>query len=464
MRSPVRKRQSFGLGHWSFMFAEVAIWSFAVLVVTGLFLMVFFDPDMSPVLYQGVYTPLNGIPVSRAFDSTMRLSLEVRGGLFVRQVHHWSALVFVAAVALQLLRMFVTGAFRRPRVPQWLIWVTLLPLAMAAGETGNILPDDMLSGGSLWLIQSVLLSIPVVGSYAVQLLFGAQFPGDSIIPTMYWTHVLVIPAAIAVLLAAREWMVRRHGHSRFAASAPARTGARPLMAGATVGVLVILGFAFQIAPIWLYGPAGPGQISAGSVPDWYMGFLDGALRIMPGWELTIGGYTLSLAVLVPTLVVPGVFFTALAGYPLAERLVLRRVDRRDALGRPKSRSRLAAERAVPTVLDRPRDAPVKTAVAAAGVTFYGLLWAAAANDQLAHQFHLSVEAVTIFFRYAVLVGPLIALWLTYRLCLGLRLQDRHLREHGPESGVIVRSAQGGFLERPLLPTPERRPAVTASGE
>ncbi|MFI7422472.1 cytochrome bc complex cytochrome b subunit [Nonomuraea sp. NPDC049684] len=460
MRSSVRKRQSSGLGHWSFMFAEVAIWSFAVLVVTGLFLMVFFDPDMSPVLYQGVYTPLSGIPVSRAFDSAMRLSLEVRGGLFVRQVHHWSALVFVAAVALQLLRMFVTGAFRRPRVPQWLIWVTLLPLGMAAGETGNILPDDMLSGGSLWLIQSVLLSIPVVGSYGAQLLFGAGFPGDSVIPAMYWTHVLVIPAAMVALLAAREWLVRRHGHSRFAAPLPARAGARPLMAGTTIGVLVILGLAFQIAPIWLYGPAGPGQISAGSVPDWYMGFLDGALRIMPGWELTIGGYTLSLAVLVPTLVVPGLFCTVLAGYPLGERLVLRRSGRRDALGRPKSRSRLAAEATGPAVLDRPREAPVRTAVAAAGVAFYGLLWAAAANDQLAHQFHLSVEDVTIFFRYAVLLGPVVAFWLTHRLCLGLRLQDRHDLEHGPESGVIVRSAQGGFHERPMPVAPERQHAVT----
>nr|WP_246501912.1 cytochrome b N-terminal domain-containing protein [Nonomuraea muscovyensis] len=443
------------------MFAEVAIWSFVVLVLTGLFLMVFFKPDMSPVLYQGVYTPLRGIPVSRAFDSTMHLSLEVRGGLFVRQVHHWSALVFAAAVALQLLRMFVTGAFRRPRVRQWLIWVTLLPLGMAAGESGNILPDDMLSGGSLWLIQSVLLSVPVVGTHAVQLLFGSEFPGESIIPVMYWAHVLVIPAAVAVLLGAREWLVRRNGHSRFAASVPGRRSARPVMAGATLGVLVVLGVAFQIAPIWLYGPAGPGQISAGSVPDWYMGFLDGALRIMPGWELTIGVYTLSLAVLVPALVVPGVFFTVLAGYPMAERLILRRLARHDALGRPKAKGRMAKEGTGPATLDRPREAAVRTGVAAAGVAFYGLLWAAAANDQLAHEFQLSVEAVTIFFRFAVVIGPFIAFWVTHRLCLGLRLRDRHIREHGPESGVIVRGARGGFHDRSGSDDHGRLPAGAA---
>ncbi|MEU7901149.1 cytochrome b N-terminal domain-containing protein [Nonomuraea sp. NPDC049152] len=461
MRPRLMKRRSFRFSHWSFMFAEVAIWSFVVLTLTGLFLMVFFDPDMSPVLYQGVYTPLRGIPVSKAFDSTMHLSLEVRGGLFIRQVHHWSALVFVAAVALQLLRMFVSGAFRRPRMLQWLIWVTLLPLGMAAGETGNILPDDMLSGGSLWLIQSVLLSIPVVGSYAVQLLFGSEFPGESIIPVMYWAHVLVIPAAVAVLLGAREWLVRRNGHSRFAASVPGRRAARPLIVGATIGVLVVLGVGFQIAPIWLYGPAGPGQISAGSVPDWYMGFLDGALRIMPGWELTIGVYTLSLAVLVPTLMVPGAFFTVLAGYPTAERRILQRLARRDALGWPESESRMAKEGTGPAMLDRPREAAVRTGIAAAGVAFYGLLWAAAANDQLAHEFQLSVEAVTIFFRFAVVIGPFIAFWVTHRLCLGLRLHDRHIMEHGPESGVIVRSAQGGFHDRSSREDHDRRLAVTS---
>ncbi|WP_165977898.1 cytochrome b [Nonomuraea diastatica] len=419
--------------------------------MTGLFLMVFFDPDMSPVIYEGAYTPLRGIPVSRAFDSTMYLSFEVRGGLLVRQVHHWAALVFVAAVALQLLRMFVTGAFRRPRVAQWLIWVTLLPLGMAAGESGNILPDDLLSGGSLWLIQSVLLSIPVVGSYAVHLLFGSEFPGQSVIPVMYWTHALVIPAVIALLLAAREWLVRRHGHSRFTASVPGRPAARPLMAGTTIGVLTLLGVGAQIAPIWLYGPAHPGQTSAGSVPDWYMGFLDGALRLMPGWELTLGGYTLSLAVLVPTLVVPGVFFTVLACYPLAERLIVQRLARRDTLGRPKTKSRTARDKTGRTTLDRPREAPVKTGIAAAGVTFYGLLWAAAANDQLALQFHLGLEAVTNVFRLAVVIGPLIAFWLTHRICRGLQDRDRHTAEHGPESGVIIQTAQGGFQEREVRP-------------
>src|SRR5690349_15721451 len=107
MRSLPAKRRSFQFSHWSFMFAEIAVWSFVVLAVTGAVLMVFYDPGMSRVAYDGSYGPLRGLLVSRAFDSTMHLSLEVRGGLLIRQVHHWAALVFVAAVVAQLLRLFL---------------------------------------------------------------------------------------------------------------------------------------------------------------------------------------------------------------------------------------------------------------------------------------------------------------------------------------------------------------------
>ncbi|MFI6390638.1 cytochrome bc complex cytochrome b subunit [Nonomuraea sp. NPDC050540] len=444
MRLLPAKGRTFQFSHWTFMFAEIAIWSFVVLLVTGLFLMVFFDPSTSRVLYDGVYTPLSGIPVSKAFDSTMHLSLEVRGGLLMRQVHHWAALVFAAAVALQLLRMFVTGAFRHPRTAQWLIWVTLLPLAMAAGETGHILPDDMLSGGSLWLIKSVLQSIPVVGSYGMYLLFGAEFPGENVITVLYWAHVLVIPALMIALLAVRARLLRRNGHTRFADAAPGRRRARPIMALTTVGVLLVLGLAFQVAPIWLYGPANPTHVSAGSVPDWYMGFLDGALRLMPAWEATVFGYTLSLAVLLPTLAVPGLFFTVLAGYPLLERRLAERRTRRDAEGRPKTSARIKRARARHDILQRPREAAVRTALAAAGVTFYGLLWAAASNDQLAHRFHLSLEAVTIGFQVAVVAGPILAFVLTRWICLALQQGDRRLVAHGVETGIITRSADGGF--------------------
>jgi ubiquinol-cytochrome c reductase cytochrome b subunit len=462
MRSLPAKRRSFQFSHWSFMFAQIAVWSFVVLAVTGAVLMVFYDPSMAQVTYDGSYGPLRGLLVSKAFDSTMHLSLEVRGGLLIRQVHHWAALVFMAAVVMQLLRMFLTGAFRRPRTRQWLIWVTLLALGMAAGESGNALPDDLLSGGSLWLIMSVVQSVPVVGTWVFSLLFGPDFPGERVIPVLYGGHLL-IAVVMAALLIARELLLRRHGHSRFITALPARRSAGPAMALATIGMLIILGFGFQIAPLWLYGPAKPTQSSAGSVPDWYMGFLDGALRIMPGWELTIGDYTLSLAVLVPTLVVPGVFFTALAAYPAAERFLVSRRGRRDALGRPKATGRMTRETPARDLLDRPRETPVRTAVAVAGVTFYGLLWTASANDQIAHQFHLTVETVTVFFRYAVVIGPVIAFVITRWICLALQRTDHLVAERGVETGIITRSPDGGFHERLVPARQERREPTITSG-
>jgi ubiquinol-cytochrome c reductase cytochrome b subunit len=427
------------------LFAEIALYSFFVLVATGAFLTVFFDPDMTQVTYDGSYRPLRGVPMSEAYESTLAISFEVRGGLLMRQIHHWAALIFIAATCLQLLRMFFTGAFRRPRGGNWLIWMGLLLLGMATGLTGTILPDDMLSGGSLGLFQGVLQSIPVFGTDLTFWLFGGDFPGNAIIPRLYWPHVLALPVAMAGLFALRGRLVRRHGHSRFpgAAADAGRPGpgrGRPVAGSAalffaTCGVLALLGTVAQVNPVWQYGPYRPGDISAGAVPGWYLGFLDGAIRIMPGWELTVAGHPITLAVLVPALLVPGAFFTVLAAYPLIER-------------------KLTGDRGLHHVLDRPRDAATRTAVGMAGVTFYGLLWAAAANDQIAYQFHLSLYGVTWFFRLAVFAGPLLAYAVTRRICLFLAYRERAEAAHGRETGRIVMSPDGGFREVTKPPAPD----------
>jgi ubiquinol-cytochrome c reductase cytochrome b subunit len=433
-------------GHWSFLFAEIALYSFVVLVATGAFLAVFFDPDMTQVSYAGSYRPLRGVPMSRAYESTLDISFDVRGGLLMRQIHHWATLIFIAAACLQLLRMFFTGAFRRPRGGSWLIWVGLFLLGMAAGLTGTILPDDMLSGGSLGLLQGVTQSIPVFGTDLTFWLFGGEFPGDAIIPRLYWLHLLVLPMAVAGLFGLRRRLVRRHGHTRFAGAAPgspgpaAATGGPVLPAAgrppggsaaalffATCGVLALLGTVAQVNPVWQYGPYRPGAISAGAVPGWYLGFLDGAIRIMPGWELTLAGHPITLAVLVPALLVPGAFFTVLAAYPVIER-------------------RLTGDTGVHHVLDRPRDAATRTAVGMAGIVCYGLLWAAAANDQIAYHFHFSLYAVTWFFRVAVFAGPLLAYAVTRRICLFLTYRERAEAAQGRATGRIVMSPDGGFHE------------------
>jgi ubiquinol-cytochrome c reductase cytochrome b subunit len=419
-------------GHWSFMFGEIAAYAFVVLVLTGGFLMVFYDPSMGRTVYHGGYPPLRGVGMSQAYASTLHLSFDVRGGLLVRQIHHWAALIFIAAVVLQLLRLFFTGAFRRPRGTNWLIWVTLLVLGMAAGVTGTVLPDDQLSGGSLGLIQGIVLSIPVVGTYLSLWLFGGAFPGEKIISTLYGAH-LVVGLLMLGLLVLRFRLVRRYGHTRFPDRHPADLGRRARLASAgalfsaTCGILALLGWAAQVNPVWLFGPYEAGSITSGAVPGWYMGFLDGALRIMPNWEPTVFGHPLSLAVLVPALVIPGGFFTVLAAYPMIER-------------------RVTGDRDLHDLLDRPRDQARRTAVGVAGITFYGLLWAAAANDQIATHFDLSLTALTVFFRVAVVAGPFLAFTVTQRLCLGLQQRDREEREHGIETGLIRQLPTGGFVE------------------
>ena len=421
---------------WSVLFGEIALYTFVVLAATGAYLAVFYDPAMTRAAYHGSYGLLRGVPVSKAYESTLRLSFDVRGGLLMRQMHHWAALVFVAAVCLLLLRLFFTGAFRRPRGLIWLIWVGLLVLGTAAGWTGTILPDDMLSGGSLALLQGVVQSVPVVGTHLTLWIFGGDIPGHQIIPRLYWLHVLLLPAAMAGLFALGHRLARRHGNARLPGAAgrgprgrsPGGPAAAPVaMFFATCGVLALLATLAQIDPVWLLGPYQPGGTTAGAVPDWYMGFLDGALRIMPGWEAEIAGHPLTLAVLVPAIIMPGAFFTLLAAYPLLER-------------------GLTGDQGLHHYLDRPRDAAARTAIGAAGVTCYGLLWAAAANDQIAYHFHVDLYAVTWFFRAAVVAGPPLAYALTKRICLGLARREREETEHGRGTGRIVMGPDGGYSE------------------
>jgi len=416
---------------WAAAFGRIAGYSFAVAVVTGILLLPFFRPSMATLVYHGSYSKLDGAPVSQAYRSVLAISFDVRGGLLIRQVHHWSADLFVAAIILRLLRAFFRGRFSGRALPDWLIWVALLPLGMLAAYTGTILPDDGLSGGSLSVITGVLLSVPVIGTHLVLWIFGGAPPGDQIIGRDYWVHILVLPAlAGALLLLSFRPSLRR----------PRRVRPDPLLPF-TCAVLVLLGTIAQINPVWLIGPYQPGSISAGAVPDWYMAFLDGGLRIMPAWELPVAGHRLALGVLIPGLVVPALFFTCLAAYPMA--------DRRIAGGRP-PRGLLPPA---------PADLANRTAAGVAGLTFYGLLWAAAANDQIAYHLHLDLYTVTWIFRVLVLAGPVLAFLLTRVICHALAARRREEELHGRETGRIVMNPHGGYDE---IREPARRAAPPAA--
>ncbi|MFM5904272.1 MAG: cytochrome bc complex cytochrome b subunit, partial [Microbacteriaceae bacterium] len=178
--------------HWSFMLGEVALYSFLVLLLSGTFLTFWFQPSMTPVIYDGVYGPLKGAEMSIAYSSTLDISFEIRGGLLMRQVHHWSALLFVASAGLHMLRVFFTGAFRKPREINWVVGFALFVLGMAGGFTGYSLPDDLLSGNGLRIIDGMIKGIPVIGAYTSSLLFGGEFPGEAIVGRLDSLHIILI--------------------------------------------------------------------------------------------------------------------------------------------------------------------------------------------------------------------------------------------------------------------------------
>ena len=427
--------------HWSFMLGEIALYSFIILLLSGTFLSLWFKPSMIEVVYDGSYLPLNGVKMSEAYASTLDISLDIRGGLLMRQIHHWAALFFVAAISVHLMRVFFTGAFRKPRETNWIIGVGLLTLALLEGFAGYSLPDDLLSGTGLRIAQGIMLSLPVVGTYLSFFIFGGEFPGTDFIPRLYTVHVLLVPGIILALITVHLMLVWYQKHTQFPGMGRTERNVVgfPLfpiyMAKAggfffvVFGITALMGALFQINPIWLYGPYVPDQITAGSQPDWYIGWLEGALRMMPNIEINIANtWTLSLNVLVPAVILPGIIFTLMALYPFIERW---------ATGDPRPHH----------LLDRPRNAPTRTAIGVMSLTFYGLLWAQGGNDLIASTFDVNVFLITWFMRVAIFVVPPIAFVITKRICFGLQRRDRDKLLHGYESGIIKRLPDGKYYEQ-----------------
>ena len=432
--------------HWSFMLGEVALYSFLVLLLSGTFLTFFFDPSMAETIYEGSYAPLKGAHMSVAYSSSLDISFEVRGGLLMRQVHHWSALLFVAAAGLHMLRVFFTGAFRKPRELNWVVGFVLFVLGMAAGFTGYSLPDDLLSGNGLRIIDGMMKGVPFVGTSISAGLFGGEFPGTAIVGRLYSLHIMLVPALILVFLALHLFMLVIHKHTHYSGPGKKDTNVvgYPLMpvyvakAGGfffiVFGAIMLIATFFTINPIWNYGGYDPSPVSAGTQPDWYIGWLDGALRLAPtGIEFMIGDYTVSTNILLP-LVVSLVFLAIVAVYPFIENWVTG--DKREH-----------------HVLDRPRNAPTRTAIGAAGVMFYAVLWAGASTDLIATNFKMSLNQVLVSMQIALIVLPFVAFFVTKRICLALQRKDREIAIHGRESGRIVRLPHGEYIEvhEPLDP-------------
>jgi ubiquinol-cytochrome c reductase cytochrome b subunit len=425
--------------HWSFMLGEVALYSFIAILLSGTFLTFFFEPSMTQVHYDGSYVPLKGIDMSAAYSSTLNISFDIRGGLLMRQVHHWAALLFVAAIGLHMLRIYFTGAFRKPRELNWFIGFVLFILALAEGFTGYSLPDDLLSGNGLRIIDGMVKAVPIIGVWISNLLFGGQFPGHEVVPRFFTVHILLLPAILIAALGVHLLLLVINKHTQWAG--PGKTNdnvvgvpVMPVFAAKAAGfffivfgIIVLIAALFTINPIWNYGPYDPSPVSAGTQPDWYIGFADGVLRLMPpGLEFVLWGYTLSLNILIPLLILP-VFLALVAFYPFIEAWVTG--DKREH-----------------HILDRPRNTPTRTAIGSAGVTFYAVLWAAASSDLIATHFKLTIEGVTHALQVLAILGPIAAYFIAKRICIALQKKDREIALHGYESGRIVRMPGGEYIE------------------
>jgi ubiquinol-cytochrome c reductase cytochrome b subunit len=440
--------------HWSFMLGEIALWSFVILLLTGTYLALFFVPSTAPVVYHGSYVKLDGITMSQAYQSTLNISFDIRGGLLVRQIHHWAADLFMVAIFAHMLRVFFTGAYRKPREVNWLIGITMLVLGMLEGLFGYSLPDDQLSGAGLRIFEGVLQGIPIVGTYVAYFLFDGQFPGTAIVPRLYILHVFLIPGLILALITAHLFIMFHQKHTQM----PQYGNTEKNVVGAPFwpyfllkgqawfffifGCLVVLSTFAQINPVWLYGPYTPLAISSASQPDWYMGVLEGALRIMPPWEITFLGHSLSLGVFIPFAVPLGIVFGGAALWPFFEQWA-------------------TGDKSEHNINDRPRNTPVRTGVGVAAILFYGILLAEGANDVLADRFDVPLYTITWIARIAVFVVPIGAYFVTKRICLGLQRHDAGLLTHGVEIGIIRQLPDGGFVEEERPLTEEERAKIAS---
>jgi ubiquinol-cytochrome c reductase cytochrome b subunit len=421
--------------HWSFMVGEIAMYCFVVLIVTGVYLALFYVPSSQIVVYHGSYAPLDGQRMSLAYESVINISFHVRFGLIMRQTHHWAAVVFMAAIAFHMCRVFFTGAFRKPREVNWTIGLTLLTCVMLEGFSGYSLPDDLMSGTGLRVVYSIIESIPLIGTKLVFELWGGPFPGTALIPRLFVLHEFLFPALIVGLLSAHLAILWRQKHTDFPGPGKTETNIRGsrffpqymLKGGAmlflTAGVLLGLGGLVQINPVWLYGPYQPYNDSAASQPDWYVGWLDGSLRLFPNWEFRSWGYEIANPFF-PGILIPGILFGVMYSWPIID-------------------AKIYKDHVAHNLLDRPRDKPFRTAVGCAALAFFSVLTMASGSDVLGNDWHISYELIIEMLQILVFVAPLVAFIVAYRACIHLQRTGNMIIKK-PIGGIIVRGSDGAY--------------------
>ncbi|HSH21442.1 MAG TPA: cytochrome bc complex cytochrome b subunit [Candidatus Caenarcaniphilales bacterium] len=423
--------------HWSFLLGEVALFCFIILVLTGTFLTFFYTPDARLVTYEGAYEPLRGAQVSAAYASVLDISFEVRAGLLMRQIHHWTALVFVGVIAIHMMRVFFTGAFRRPRELNWLIGGGLLLLGLAEGFTGYSLPDDLLSGTGMRITYGALLSIPFIGPNLAFLVFGGEFPTEIVVSRLFVFHVMLLPGlyvgaiTLHILL---TWIQKHTSYKGTGATEEVVVGPRfwPVQVFRSVGlffmtfaVLALVSAVFQINPVWTYGPFLPHIATVPAQPDWYVGWLEGALRLGLPIEPTILGVTIP-SPFIPGVLIPGLVFGMIMLWPWIEAVVTR-------------------DRKPHHILDWPWEAAGRTATGVAVLAFFLVQTVAGGNDVLSVLLRMNVDELNTYLRILLVGLPIFSWLVTYRLCKERQRRATAVTAAAP-AGPIRRTAEGGFVD------------------
>lgn len=436
--------------HFSFLWGEIALYSFVVLLLSGTFLTFFYVPSLDEVTYRGSFAPVYGLDASRAYVSVLDLSVDVRGGLWVRQIHHWAALIFLAAIMLHMCRIFFTGAYRAPRETNWFLGVAMLVISIFEGYLGYSMLDDLLSGTGVRIFSGIILSVPVFGTWLHWMVFESEFPGEIYVERFYIAHVLILPGLLLALIGLHLAFVWYQKHTQFPGPRAREenvVGNRTMpvfavhsvsMLLGTTGVIGLLAGAAQINPIFHWGPYNPVHVSNGSEPDWYASFLIGSLRLFPPADISVfGRYTIP-AGFWAGVVLPLVMILLLFMWPVIDR-------------------RRTRDRELHNLLDRPRDDPERTGVGALGLTFYAVLFVAGGDDIITYAFGLNVNVVVWTARVLVFVAPPLAYWATRRWCLALQREDRDVLARGVLTGVLTRRTDGTYDEvrQPVVGTDDR---------
>ena len=418
----------------SFLLGEVALFCFLVLVLTGTFLGMFFEPSTSEVEYEGSVAQYQGEELPESFVSVLHITYDVPYGMLLRRMHHWAAHLFVASMGLHMLRVFFTGAYRNPREPNWVVGSGLAVTSMFAAYTGYALPFDEFASTATGIGYNIALSVPLVGDVLSKLVFGGSFPSSATIPRFYFLHVFVLPLLIAGLIAVHMAILIHQKHTEAPREGdvhgeravakdddsvviglpafPNQTAVSAVVFFLTLATLSLLAGFLPVHNVAEYGPNDPASTPALIMPDWFLMWLYGFLKLIPGWmSFTVFGVHVNTE-FIGGMLLPGLVIGAMVLWPFIDR------------------------RAEPTHFTAsPLDRPRATAVGITGVVFVMVASIAGMNNILADVLGVETSSLTLPLTALLLLYPLVAGGITYAV----------LRRGGEEGGggATPTAADGG---------------------